>query len=240
MLQGRRFQRRRRALFTSVCTCIPLIVCLSHHVVTNTVETVASILKNPREPTLFSNRALVRLKLESWAGAEHDSRIAVDLYGLKNPAAIKITYYLAQALLGLQKPGEAYDVALPAYRHSLEIRNPNSEVLSRTILRAKQAIWAAKETARLRDLNETLKRVEEMLESELEGELRQLEESYQAGEIGHIGYVEDQKELKRETEKRIQDVRDAFGTASSGDMKERVSCPPLLLLKPLPQSTDNL
>lgn len=134
-----------------------------------------------------------------------------------------MNYYLAQALLGLQKPSEAYDVALPAYRHSLETRNPNSEVLSKTILRAKQAIWATKETARLRELNETLKRVEEMLESELQTDLRQLEERYEAGEIGHIGYVEDQKELKEESAKRMQDVRDAFGTALSGDMKERVS-----------------
>ncbi|KAK2759467.1 hypothetical protein FQN54_002945 [Arachnomyces sp. PD_36] len=180
-----------------------------------------AILKNPREPTLFGNRALVRIKLESWAGAEHDARLAADLHGLKNPATIKMNYYLAQALLGLQKPTEAYEVALPAYRHSLEIRNPNSEVLSKTILRAKQAIWAAKETARLRELNGTLKRVEEMLESELESELRQLEERLQAGEIGQIGYVEDQKEFKEETAKRIQDVRDAFGTALSGDMKER-------------------
>lgn len=187
------------------------------------LETIHSILKNPKEPTLFGNRALVRIKLESWAGAENDSRIAVGLYGLKNPASIKMNYYLAQALLGLQKPSEAFETALPAYRYSLEIRNPNSEVLSKTILRAKQAIWAAKETARLRELNGTLKRVEEMLESELEAELRQLEESYQKGEIGHVGYIEDQKGLKEETARRIQDVRDAFGTALSGDMKERVS-----------------
>lgn len=191
--------------------------------VTDTSGAIYSILKNPKEPTLFGNRALVRIKLESWEGAENDSRIAVGIYGEKNPASIKMNYYLAQALLGLQKPSEAYEVALPAYRYSLEIRNPNSEVLSKTILRAKQAIWAAKETERLRELNGTLKRVEEMLESELETELRQLEERYQAGEIGHVGYIEDQKELKDETSKRIQDVRDAFGTALSGDMKERVS-----------------
>jgi STIP1 family protein 1 len=180
-----------------------------------------SILTNPREPALFGNRALVRIKLGSWEDAEHDSRIAIDLYG-KNPSSIKINYYLTQALLGLQRPAEAYDVALAAYKASLVARSPNSEVLSRIILRAKQAMWATRETARLRESNETLKRVEGLLEAELRADLQQLDANLQAGEIGRIGYVEDQRVLREEAEKRLGDVRAAFAAGVGGDLKERV------------------
>ena len=162
------------------------------------------------------------MKLESWAGAEHDARIALANYGPKNKSSIKTSYSLAQALLHLQRPQEAYDVALAAYKFSIESQNPNSEVLSKSILRAKQAIWAAKETSRLREANETLKTIEELLESELNNELEQLKKSFEAGEVGQIGYAEDQKLLKEESEKRLQDVREVFAVAQGGEMKERV------------------
>ncbi|KAL1960180.1 hypothetical protein VTO42DRAFT_8723 [Malbranchea cinnamomea] len=181
-----------------------------------------AIQKNSNEPAFYSNRALCRLKLEAWAGAEHDARIAVELYGPKNPSSIKTSYSLAQALIQLQRPAEAYEVALAAYKFSLETRNPNSEVLSKIILRAKQAIWAAKETARLREANDTLRRVEELLEADLNSELAQLRARYEAGEIGEVGYAEDQKILKEEAQKRLQDVRQAFEASSGGALKERV------------------
>ena len=183
---------------------------------------IISIQKNSNEPTFYSNRALCRLRLESWGGAEHDARIALDLYGPKNKSSIKTSYSLAQALLHLQRPQEAYDVALTAYKFSIETRNPNSEALSKSILRAKQAIWAAKETSRLREASETLRTIEELLESELNKELEQLKTSFEAGEIGQIGYSEDQKVLKEEAQKKLQDVREIFAAAQGGEMKERV------------------
>jgi len=181
-----------------------------------------AIQKNAHEPVLFSNRALVRIKLECWEGAEHDARIAIELYGPKDPAAIKTKYYLAQALLGLQHPAEAYEVALAAYKTSLEIRNPNAEPLSKIILRSKQAMWAAKETSRLRERSETLKRVEELLETQLNTELQQLKATFRAGEIGEIGYQEDQKILREEAWRRLSDIREVFGAACGAEMKERV------------------
>lgn len=164
----------------------------------------------------------MRTKLESWAGTEHDARIAVDLYGPKNPAAIKTSYYLAHALLHLQRPTEAFDVAHAAYQYSLETKNPNSEVLSKTILRAKQAIWAGKETARLRERNDTLRRVEDLLESDRNSELVQLKAQLDAGETGQVGFAEDQKLLREEAHKRLNEVRGVFADALGGDMKERV------------------
>ncbi|KLJ07461.1 STIP1 likey and U-box containing protein 1 [Blastomyces silverae] len=181
-----------------------------------------AIQKNSNDPSFYNNRALVRIKLEKWEGAEHDARIAIDLYGPKNPAAIKSNYYLSQSLLGLQRPTEARDVALAAYRASIETKNPNAEPLSKVILRAKQAVWAAKETTRLRDQNETLRKWEELLQADYEKDLAELRARLAAGEIGQIGFEEDKKDLLDETQRRLNIMRDVFAASMGEDMKERV------------------
>ncbi|KAK5806219.1 hypothetical protein VI817_000477 [Penicillium citrinum] len=181
-----------------------------------------AIQKNPNDPTFFSNRAITRIKLGKWAEVEHDARAAIDLYGLKNPTALKSSYYLSQALLELHRPQEAYDVAIDAYQLSLGSKNAQTENLSRTVLRAKQQIWAAKETSRLREMNETLKGIETLIEADLDRSITELRKQVDAGELGEIGFGEDQKALRKDSEKKIQDVREAFRIASNGEVKERI------------------
>ncbi|RDW90787.1 putative U-box domain protein [Aspergillus mulundensis] len=190
-----------------------------------------AITKNPREAAIFANRALTRTKLENWPGVEHDARVAIDLYGLKSPYSLKSCNYLAQALLHLQRPQEAYDVAIDAYRASLTVRNTDingkkipsqTENLSKTVLRAKQQIWAAKETARLREMNQTLATTEQLVEADLNRALGDLQGQLDRGEIGQTGFLESQKELREDAEKNIQNVREAFRIASNGEVKERV------------------
>jgi len=181
-----------------------------------------AIQKNPKEPSFFTNRAVTRLRLEKWAGAEDDSRVAIDLYGPKNAASLKSSLYLAQALLNLQRPQEAYDVAIDAYKASLAVKNPQTENLSRTVLRAKQKMWAARETARLREMNETLASVEHFIEADLNRELTELYAKLDRGDVGHIGFVEDRKALQEEAAKNVHNVREAFRIASKGDIQERV------------------
>lgn len=160
---------------------------------------------------------------------EHDARAAIDLYGgHKNPASLKSSWYLAQALVGLQRPQEAYDVAIDGYRASLAAQNVQTENLSKIVLRAKQQIWAAKETSRLRELNATLGSVEQLIEADLNRGLSELEEKLQRGEIGEIGCREDQKALREDAENNINNVREAFRIASKGEVQERVNISPLL------------
>ncbi|KAL5336236.1 hypothetical protein BJX70DRAFT_373455 [Aspergillus crustosus] len=181
-----------------------------------------AILKNPREPTFFTNRALTRTKLEKWAGVEQDARTAIDLYGPKSPNSFKSYWYLAQALLSLQRPQEAYDVAISAYNASLEAKSPQTENLSKTVLRAKQQIWAAKETSRLREMNQTLATMEQLVEVELKRSLNDLQGQLERGEIGETGFLEDQKALREDSERNVQNLRDAFRIASNGEIQERV------------------
>ncbi|KAJ5087606.1 Tetratricopeptide-like helical [Penicillium angulare] len=181
-----------------------------------------AILKDPRDATFFTNRAITRIKLEKWADVEHDARAAIDIYGVKNKATLKSSNYLAQALLELQRPQEAYDIAVEAYELSLSERNAQTENLSRAVLRAKQQIWAAKETSRLREMNETLKGIEVLVERDLERSIAELKTQLDAGEIGEIGFGEDCKALRGDAEKMIRDTRDAFRIATKGEVQERV------------------
>jgi STIP1 family protein 1 len=182
------------------------------------------IAKDPNDATFFTNRAITRIKLAKWADVEHDARAAIEIYGLKNPAALKSHYYLAQALLGLQRHQEAYDVASNAYTQSLSTKNAQTENLSRTVLRAKQQIWAAKETSRIRELDETLGAVEVLVQADAERALGELKGRLERGEIGEIGFGEDERALREDAEGKIRNLREAFQIASKGDIAERVCC----------------
>ncbi|KOS37820.1 hypothetical protein ACN38_g11373 [Penicillium nordicum] len=181
-----------------------------------------AIQKNPKDATFFTNRAVTRIKLAKWADVEHDARAAIEIYGLKNPIALKSHYYLAQALLALQRPQEAHDVASDAYQQSLAAKNSQTENLSRIVLRAKQQLWAVRETSRMRELNETLGSVEALVEADVTRALAELQGRLERGEIGEIGFGEDQKSLREDAETKVRNLREAFRVASNGDIQERV------------------
>ncbi|PYI08168.1 U-box domain protein [Aspergillus sclerotiicarbonarius CBS 121057] len=177
-----------------------------------------AIQKNSTEPTFFTNRALTRIRLENWTGTEHDARAAIALYGAHSTASLKSAWYLAQALLGQQRPQEAHEVAVTAYRLSLKAKeikpkDSQTENLSRVVLRAKQAVWAAKETARVRELDETLASVEGLIEREVERGVEELRGQLERGEIGAVGFGEEQKEIRGEWEEKGRRVREVFGIA---------------------------
>lgn len=124
--------------------------------------------------------------------------------------------------MGQKQPQPAYDVAIEAYYDSLSAKSPQTENLSKLVLRGKQQIWALKETRRLREMNDTLATVEGLIEAELQRSLDDLRRQLDAGEIGEIGYVEDEKALRGDVEKNIQNTREAFRAASKGEIAERV------------------
>ncbi|KAJ5150041.1 hypothetical protein N7448_001619 [Penicillium atrosanguineum] len=181
-----------------------------------------AIQKNPNDATFFTNRALTRMKLSKWSEVEHDARAAINIYGLKNPTSLKSSWYLAQALIGLQRPQEAYEVAIDAYQASLAAKSAQTENLSNIVLRAKQQLWAARESARLREMDETLKSVELLIEADLERSIKDLQGQLERGEIGQIGFGEDEKAIREDAEKKVADLREMYRIASKGEIAERV------------------
>lgn len=73
-------------------------------------------------------------------------------------------------------------------------------------------------------MNETLKSVELLIEADLARSVANLQAQLDAGQIGQIGFGEDQSALRADAEKKVHDLREAFEIASKGEIKERVSC----------------
>jgi STIP1 family protein 1 len=71
-------------------------------------------------------------------------------------------------------------------------------------------------------MNETLASVEQLIEADLEKELAELCTQLDRGQIGQIGFNEDQKALREEVDRKIEHVRNAFCIATAGEVQERV------------------
>jgi STIP1 homology and U-box containing protein 1 len=141
---------------------------------------------------------------------------------------MKSHYYLAKALLAMRHVGEALEEAKYAYNICLQTNDSSSEILSQFVLKTKQAQWQSRETARLREMNDTLATVERMLEEKLEKDIALLERRYQNGEIGETGRNEERTLLEKEADERRWNIRVAFKDPSKPETAERV-CPPLVL-----------
>lgn len=189
-----------------------------------------AILSHSRsDPKVFANRSLTRIRTNDWPGAESDARKSLELYmsAAKSqplpPAAMKAHYYLAQALLAQRHVGEALSEGMIAYQMCLENKDSSAELLSQFVLRAKQAKWQAKETGRLREANADLKIVEELLESRLEEDLKQLEDRLEKLELGQTGYDEERKLVEKEAEERRRRIRETMSAKDRPETQERVS-----------------
>jgi len=175
------------------------------------------------DPKVFANRALTRIRLSDWPGAESDARKAIELYGPKNKnASMKSHYYLAQALLPQRHVGEALEEAKTAYSICLETQDSSAELIGAFILRAKQAQWQARETARLRERDETLALVEDLLEAQLQRDLDSVEERMRRAEIGETGRREEVEELQDEANVRRANIRRGFEDTEKPESVERV------------------
>ncbi|KAJ9609795.1 hypothetical protein H2200_006123 [Cladophialophora chaetospira] len=176
------------------------------------------------DPKVFGNRALTRIKLSDWPGAESDARKAIELYGPKSKTnlAMKAHYYLAQALLPQRHVGEALDEAKLAYSICIEVQDPSADVIGTFILRSKQAKWQARETARLRELNETLAVVEDLLDAQLQRDIDAVDNRYRYGEIGHTGRIEEIEGLQGEADLRRANIRRGFEDSKRPETVERV------------------
>lgn len=135
---------------------------------------------------------------------------------------MKSHYYLAQALLAMRHVGEALEEAQYAYAICLQTNDSSAEILSQFVLRTKQAQWQSRETARLREMNDTLATVERMLEDKLKRDIEELDQRFSQGEIGETGRNEERTILEKEAEERRKNIRIAFNDSSKPETAERV------------------
>lgn len=105
-----------------------------------------AIQKDPNESKFFTNRAMTRIKLQSWDACIDDCIKAIEL----ERDNMKGYFYLAQAQLALHHPNEALSSAVTAYQECLKTGSSSTAKVSELVLQAKKEKWEAKERDRIR------------------------------------------------------------------------------------------
>ncbi|KAL9010349.1 MAG: hypothetical protein Q9173_004713 [Seirophora scorigena] len=120
-----------------------------------------SIQQDPSNPKLFTNRAMTRIRLQSWDACVDDCLHSIALL----PANMKAYYYLAQAQLALHHPNEALTSACAAYDLCLDAGSWNASTpnVSQLVLQAKKEKWEAAERERMRRRSDLLRELEDGL-----------------------------------------------------------------------------
>ncbi|KAI4242396.1 MAG: hypothetical protein LQ352_007250, partial [Teloschistes flavicans] len=134
-----------------------------------------AIQQDSRNPRLFTNRAMTRIKLQSWEACIDDCLRSIEL----DRDNMKGYYYLAQAQLALNHPNEALNSAMTAYQQCLKTDSSSTRNASQLVLQAKKEKWEAKERERIRKRSELLAELEHGLSRMKDFELKDVEARHQ-------------------------------------------------------------
>ncbi|OAA66798.1 U-box domain-containing protein [Niveomyces insectorum RCEF 264] len=164
-----------------------------------------AIIADSKNAALYTNRALVRLKLEMWDSVVNDCKACLDLA----PDNMKAHYYLSQAELSLKD----YEAALAHGKRAQElcIQTEDKSITNITnhILACKKARWEDKEKRRVREGGQLETEVVALME-------RERDEALNAAESDA-----DRHELAEEWARKLQQLRDTFERSRSASEKKR-------------------
>jgi STIP1 family protein 1 len=175
-----------------------------------------SIIIDPTNPLLYTNRAMCRLKLSLYPSVLADCAQSISLL----PTHMKAYYYRAQAHLYINNPTEALEAAKKAYDItylSTDLKDIKSlpNIVS-LVLKCKKVVWEVRE-------KERLGRREALLQEVIGGIEREKERR-----IKDIGIEDEEKKRLRVTEveiefdTKIEDVRAIWEKAATAEEKKRV------------------
>ncbi|KAL9124947.1 MAG: hypothetical protein Q9217_005780 [Psora testacea] len=172
-----------------------------------------SILKDPSNPKLFTNRAMTRIKLEAWDACMNDSINAIEL----DSKSLKAYYYLAQAQLALKRPNEAFCSAMTAYNRCVETHDKSIPNVSALVLGAKKQKWLAKERERNRNRSSLLRELEDSLLKNKEAELQELRHR----KLDSVEEKEERADIERAHELKVEELHSTFALADPKNMPKR-------------------
>ncbi|KAL8774268.1 MAG: hypothetical protein Q9209_001019 [Squamulea sp. 1 TL-2023] len=171
-----------------------------------------AIQQDSQNPKLFTNRAMTRIRLQSWDACIDDCIRSIEL---DNATNMKGYYYLAQAQLALKHPNEALNSALTAYHECLKTNSSSTRNVSQLVLQAKKEKWEAKERKRIRQRSALLAELEEDLERKKGTELRKVDIMCEGGE-GTSDAREEREEVENTWRRKIEELRSVFAIADGG------------------------
>ncbi|KAI1113860.1 U-box domain-containing protein [Nemania sp. NC0429] len=164
-----------------------------------------AIIADDTNPSLYTNRAMSRIKLALYESASSDCYTCLKLSGPN----MKAHFILSQCLLSLQDVDGALENALLAYRLGSETADKSLAHLTSQVLRCKKERWDKREKQRLREGQE----LEEQLVSLIKRE---------EWDLLTIANTElERAVVQEESEKRIGILRATFEAARSASEKKR-------------------
>ena len=180
-----------------------------------------AIQKDPTEAKFFTNRAMARLKLQSWDACIDDCIKAIEI----DKNNMKGYYYLAQAQLALHHPNEALNSALTAYQECLRSGSSSTANVSALVLQAKKEKWEAKERDRLRRRSDLLRELEDGLQQVALYERKNINARMQNGELSESDAQQEEEEVELSLRHKLDELRTIFAMADPENMQRRVQNP---------------
>ena len=176
-----------------------------------------SIVQNYKNPKLFTNRAMARIKLQLWDGCIDDCLKCIEL----DQNNMKGYYYLAQAQLALKHPNEALSSALTAYHQCLKQLDPSTKSVSGLVLQAKKEKWEAKERQRIRRRSELLCDLEDAIQRKQAFELQKIDMRY-PGREDSTDAREEREDVETSTQYKMEELQNIFAISDPEFLQRRV------------------
>lgn len=164
-----------------------------------------SLIADPKNQALYTNRAMARLKLELWDAVVSDCQDALAL----NPESMKASYYLSQALLPLRDFDGAVTAALHAHAKCVETGDRSLAAVTAQVLRCKKERWEHKEKVRIRESQYLEQETLEMMSGARD---RALEAAQGEAE---------RDELVAEWENKLAELKSVFEKSRTKDQQRR-------------------
>ncbi|KAK0636494.1 U-box domain-containing protein [Bombardia bombarda] len=168
-----------------------------------------AIVADPKNPKLYTNRAMARLNMSLWENVIADCQECLKLA----PETMKAHYYISQAALNLHDFGFALEHAFTAHKLCVSAGDKDKSMAHVTaqVLKCKKEQWDDRERRRKRET------------TELESEVLSLMERERNEAVGDMMDVNDgsRHEIEADWQHKIDALRDVFEKARSGNEKRR-------------------
>ncbi|KAI5463718.1 hypothetical protein BGZ63DRAFT_197986 [Mariannaea sp. PMI_226] len=164
-----------------------------------------AIIADSKNPALYTNRAMARLKLGYWDSVIIDCEECL----LLAPDNMKANYYLAEAQCALRDFEAALASALRAHALCVSTNHRSLGAVTALVLKCKKERWEERERKRVRETKELEREVLDMLESEKQVEMA---DAMDDGE---------KREIEEECDAKLARMREVFERAREDAEKRR-------------------
>ncbi|KAK3352600.1 hypothetical protein B0T25DRAFT_188944 [Lasiosphaeria hispida] len=170
-----------------------------------------ALIADPLNPTLYTNRAMARLRMQLWENVIADCE---ECLKLSPDSSMKAHYYLSQAHLALRHYDDAVEHARIAYDLCVQTLDKSLASVLAQVLKSKKERWDDLEKRRTRENSDLEAEMLSLMERERDEALRpDGDETMDEGS---------RREITEEWEKKMTTMCDVFNKARSADDKPRV------------------